>query len=663
MKKFYITTPIYYVNAEPHIGSAYTTIAADILARWHKLKGEEVFFLTGTDEHGQKIQEKAEEEGLKPKVFVDKISKKFQETFKLLNIQNDNFIRTTDKEHEKEVKKVLQELYDKGYIYKGFYESFYCVGCEQYLTHSDLLDGKCPIHKRVPDLRKEEAYLFKLSEFQNKILKLIKSGEFEILPNKRKNEAINFIQQGLQDISISRLKEKVSWGIELPFDKNHTCFVWVDAFWNYITGLKQKNKFDKFWPADVQLMAKDILRVHTTIWPALLLATGNKLPKRLFIHGYFTVDGEKMSKSLGNVISPDYMVKQYGVDSLRYFLMRNIPFGEDGDFSENLLVERVNNELANELGNLISRVLSLAERKLNGKASRGFVDEKFADKLDVDKISNLMDNIELHTAINEIMRFVKECNRYINEEELWDVEENELEVYIYTLLEAIRIISILLSPYMPQTSEKINSQLNIKAGDFGDCEFGLVEIYKIKKKEILFKKFDVPKPPEYHEKKEDELGFEDFDFRVGEIKGVKDHPNADKLYIEEIDLGKDTSDKLQVVSGLREYYKKEELIGKKVIILRNLKPAVIRGVESQGMLLAAVKEKKLSLLIAPKSRNGGRVFINLREKARKEVTINDFEKILLKTKDKKVVYQDMILRTEEEEIKLDKNIGDNAKIQ
>src|SRR3989344_5207190 len=308
MAKFYITAPIYYTNSPPHIGSAYTTIAADVLARWHKLKDEDVFFLTGTDEHGEKIQEAADKSKLKPKEFVDKISNEFKESFKLLNISNDYFIRTTDASHIKEVKKVLQELYDKKYIYKGHYESYYCIGCEQYLTESDIVDGKCNIHNRVVELRKEEAYLFKLSKFQDKLLTLIKSKKFRILPKERENEVVSFIKNGLKDISISRLKSQVSWGIELPFDKNHSCFVWVDAFWNYVSALKTKKVFDKFWPADVQLMSKDILRVHGTIWPALLLATGNKLPKTLFIHGYFTIDGKKMSKSLGNVVSPDDMV-------------------------------------------------------------------------------------------------------------------------------------------------------------------------------------------------------------------------------------------------------------------------------------------------------------------------------------------------------------------
>ena len=660
-KKFYITTPVYYTNSSPHVGSAYTTIAADVLARWHKLKSENVFFLTGTDEHGQKIQEVAEEKKIKPKEFVDKIANEFKDVFRLLNISNDNFIRTTDKQHEKEVKKILQELYRKKYIYKGYYESYYCVGCEQYLTESDLVDGKCVLHNREPELRKEEAYLFRLSKFQDRLLNLIKSGKYSILPERKRKEIVSFIESGLKDISISRRKEKVYWGIELPFDKNHTAFVWIDAFWNYITGLKIKKQFNKFWPADVQLMANDILRVHATIWPALLLATGNKLPKKLFVHGYFTVNGQKMSKSLDNVISPEYIVKEYGVDSLRYFLMRQIPFGQDGDFSEEALRERLNNELANELGNFVSRILGLSER--NFKSIKKYaVDQRLSSKLNVNKISKFIDKFELHNALNEIMNFVRECNRHINQEKLWDKRDEDLEKHMYSLLESIRIISILLYSFMPETSEKINAQLKIKMGKLKDCKFGIVKKYKIKKEGILFKKIDVQNPPTGEVRLKDKLTFEDFDFRVAEIKGVKDHPNADKLYVLLLDLGKETADDVQIVSGIKEHYKKEELIGKKIILLKNLKKAVIRGVESQGMLLAVSDGKRLSLLTAPKGRNGERIFIDLREKARDVVEITDFEKLKLLSKNGKIIYNNEYLRTEEEEVKLDKKMKDGLRV-
>jgi len=604
-KKFYITTPIYYTNSFPHIGSAYTTILADVLARWHRLKDDNVFFLTGTDEHGQKIQETAEKQGVKPKEFVDKISNEFKQAFKQLNISNDNFIRTTDKVHEDDVKKTLQELWKKKYIYKGTYKSYYCVGCEQYLTESDIVEGKCPLHNREPELRKEEAYMFRLSKFQKKLISLIKSGKYNIRPINRRNEVISFIETGLKDISISRLKEKVYWGIELPFDKKHSCFVWVDAFWNYVTGLKEKNQFKKFWPPEVQLMAKDILRVHATIWPALLLATKNKLPKTLFIHGYFTINGQKMSKSLGNVVSPDYLVKKYGVDAIRYFLIREIPLGQDGDFSEVALKSRLNNELANDLGNLVSRSLTLVEKFFNNKIKKSKIDNKL--KLNFKKIDSLMENINPTEALSEIWKFVKEVNKYINDKKPWE-NEKERKYVLYTVLESLRIISLLVYPFMPETSERINKQLNIKLTNFNDVKFGLIKEYKVKKGEILFKKIEdeateIIKKPDH--KSKPMIKYEDFqklEIKVGKIKSAKEHPNADKLLILEVDTG----DKVrQIVAGLKGHYKPEELIGKEIIVLTNLEPRDLRGFKSEGMLLAASDGTKVITLTTEKEVKAG----------------------------------------------------------
>jgi len=476
-KKFYVTTPIYYVNSEPHVGSAYTTIAADVLARWNRLLGKEAFFLTGTDEHGQKIQEAAKKDSLTPKEFVDKIVIKFKEAFKLLNISNTNFIRTTDKEHEKEVKDILQKLYDKKLIYKGFYEAYYCVGCEQYKTKSELIDGKCPLHKTEPQIIKEESYMFRLSDFQDKLLSLIEKDKYQILPVKRKNEVVSFIKEGLKDISISRLKSKVSWGIELPFDKEHTCFVWVDAFWNYITGLKTKTNFKKFWPPDVQLMANDILRVHATIWPALLLALDYDLPKKLFIHGYFTINGQKMSKSLGNAISPIYLANKYSTDSLRYYLMRKIPFGDDGDFSEESLKESHNNELANKLGNLASRLSTLIEKY--GMEKGITLDSKPLIK----KVEERFEGLEFDKALNEIFSFIDKLNELIQEKKPWETKDKKV---LFTLASGIKDVGILLSPFIPETAGKIAESFGFK------IDFSLVgkpiEIKKIKKSEILFKK-------------------------------------------------------------------------------------------------------------------------------------------------------------------------------
>ena len=404
-------------------------------------------------------------------------------------------------------------------------------------------------------------------------------------------------------------------------------------------------------------MANDILRVHATIWPALLLATGNKLPKTLFIHGYFTIDGQKMSKSLGNVISPDYLVKTYGADPVRYFLMRHIPFGQDGDFSEEALKNRLNNELANELGNLVSRTLSLAEKNFKSVKK-----QKIELKFELEKIEKLVDNFELDKSLAEIFKFIQSCNQYINKNKVWELKGKNQEVKIYNLLEALRVISILINPFMPETSEKINEQLKVKLGKLKDCKLGIVKEYKVNRKGVLFKKIEEEKPAEGIVNLKEGITFEDFDFRVAEIKGVKDHPNADKLYILLLDLGKGTSDDVQIVSGIREYYKKEKLIGKKIIMFKNLKEAVIRGIESQGMLLAVSDGKNLALLTAPKSRNGERVFTRLREKPRDQVTIEDFEKIKLISKENKVFYNNEVLRTEAEEIKLDKKMKDGLKV-
>ena len=475
---FYVTTPIYYTNGPPHLGGAYTTIAADILARWNKLKGKEVFFLTGTDEHGQKIQEIAEKNGKKPKEFVNEIVKKWKEAFKLLNVSNDYFIRTTNPEHEKEVQRMLQELYDKGFIYKGYYESYYCVGCEQYLTKKDLVDGKCPLHNRKPELKKEESYLFKLSKFQDKLLKLIKSGEFNLTPKKRRKEIITFIESGLEDVSISRLKEKIYWGIPLPFDKNHCVWVWPDAFWNYVSGLRINNKFDKFWPVNVQLMAKDILRVHATIWPALLLASGLELPKNLVVHGYFTVGGKKMSKSLGNVIDPIELVKKYGADAVRYFMARNIPFGDDGDVSEKALVDRYNNELANKLGNLISRVSGIVGNKEIKKVK---IDVHIQNI--IENVNKLIDSFQLDKALNETFAFIDTLNTFIQNNKIWETKDKK---DLYELVSGIRLVTILLWPFIPETSEKIAKQFGFKIS-LKELEKPLGTT-KIKKGEILFKK-------------------------------------------------------------------------------------------------------------------------------------------------------------------------------
>ncbi|MBD3247240.1 methionine--tRNA ligase [Candidatus Pacearchaeota archaeon] len=592
---FYVTTPIYYTNAAPHLGGAYTTMLADILARWNRNKGKDVFFLTGTDEHGKKVQEIAEKKGLAPKKFVDEIVKEWKKCFKMLNISHDYFIRTTNPKHEKQVKKMLQKLYDKKLIYKGSYESYYCVGCEQYLTEKDLVDGKCPLHNKKPELKKEEAYMFKLSKFQDQLLKIIKSGEYNIVPEKRRKEIIGFIESGLQDISISRLKENVYWGIPLPFDKDHCTWVWPDAFWNYVSGLKINNKFDKFWPADVQLMAKDILRVHATIWPALLLASDLPLPKNLGIHGFFTVDKRKMSKSLGNVLDPIELTEKYGADAVRYYMARNIPFGDDGDVSEQGLVDRYNNELANKLGNLISRVAGLIEKKGTKKTSNNLI-----KKLKLKKIEKLMQDYDTDKALSEIFSFIDVCNEYIQDKKPWGAKKDEGKKILFELKESILKIAELLQAFIPESAEKITKQFSAK---------------KIKKGKILFEKMDFESADDKEKTKDiktkksfkmqgivnmaDTVSFNDWgklDLRVAQIKDVEDIEGADKLYKLRVDVGPEIGERT-LCAGLKKYYSKKQLKDKKIVMIVNLEPKKLRGVKSQGMLLAASNDSHSKVIL------------------------------------------------------------------
>ncbi len=463
-KKFYITTPIYYPNDVPHIGHAYTTIAADILARWNKIQGKEVFFLTGTDEHGKKIESAARKHNKTPKEFVNELVPKFKEAWKKLNIDYDKFIRTTDKEHEKVVSEILQRVYDKGDIYKGEYEGFYCVACEGYYTEKDLVNGCCPIHKTKIDKIKEESYFFRLSKYQKKLLELYKKNPGFISPEYRKSEIVNRVKEGLKDLSISRAS--FNWGIPLPFDKKHVCYVWFDALFNYYSATREKGK-EKFWPADLHLIGKDILWFHTVYWPAFLLSAGIELPKRVFAHGWWTFDKEKISKTRGNVIDIDKLIKIAGVDSARYFLFREAVFGEDGDFSEEKLVERHNNELADKLGNLVSRVAALIEK--NGIEK---TENKLLKKLKLKEIEKRFENYELDKALNEIFAFIDVCNEYVQEKKPWETKNKKV---LYELKESILKIAELLYPFIPLTSEKITKQFSAK---------------NIKKQEILFRKIE-----------------------------------------------------------------------------------------------------------------------------------------------------------------------------
>lgn len=483
VKKFYVTTPIYYPNDIPHIGHAYTTLAADVISRWNKIKGNDVFFLTGTDDHGKKIALAAEKAGKNPKKFTDELIPKFKEAWKKLNIDYNKFIRTTDKDHEKVVKKVLQKVHDKGDIYLGEYEGYYCTGCEAYYTERDLVEGCCPIHKTKIEKLKEESYFFRLSKYQKRLLNLYEKNPEFISPKSRRNEIINRVKEGLNDLSVSRAN--FDWGVILPFDKKHVTYVWFDALFNYYSATRQKGR-EKYWPTDVHLIGKDILWFHTVYWPAFLFSAGIKLPKKIFAHGWWTFDKEKISKSRGKVINVDELISIAGVDSVRYFLLRSTPFGQDGDFSEKALIDRHNNELADKLGNLVSRVSALAEKYELKKVD--------FEKIDVDiHISNVVENISEHIerfefdkSLNSIFAFIDTLNQWVQDQKIWQTGSKK---DLYELATGIRLVTILLWPFIPETCEKIAKQFGFKigAGTLKDLRKPL-KIVKIKKSEILFKK-------------------------------------------------------------------------------------------------------------------------------------------------------------------------------
>jgi methionyl-tRNA synthetase len=469
--QFYVTTAIDYVNAEPHIGHAYQKLIADALARWHRLKGKKVLYLTGTDEHGQKISETANKSGSGEKEFVNRMSKKFIEAWKILDIKYDRFIRTTDADHEKFVQNFVKKI--KKDIYKGEYSGLYCVGCERFYTEKDLVHGECPYHpgKKIALLR-EETYYFKLSKYSKQLLKLYEKETF-ILPKERRKEIINRVKEGLQDLSITRTNFK--WGIPFPLDKKHVIYVWFDALLNYLTGAGKKQEF---WPADVHLLGKDNGWFHAVIWPAMLLSGGYKLPHTVYIHGFLTFNGQKISKSLGNSIAPNFLVEKYGSDTIRYYVLRNFVFGEDGDFSEKVLIDRHNNELANKLGNLVSRVTGLAEKIGIEKTPNSLL-----KKLKLREIEKHIDNYEFDKALNDIFSFVDICNEYIQKNRIW---ESKNKKQLYELLDSIKAIAILLWPFIPKTSEKIAKSLGFKI-DYKGIKKSLAE-KKIKKSEILFRK-------------------------------------------------------------------------------------------------------------------------------------------------------------------------------
>lgn len=642
---FYITTPIYYPSGKLHIGHSYTTVAADAISRYKRLRGYDVMFLTGTDEHGQKIQRKAEAMGVTPKQYVDGIVEGIKELWKLMKITNDKFIRTTDDFHEETVKKIFKKLYDQGDIYKSEYEGWYCTPCESFWTKTQLVDGKCPDCGREVELTKEESYFFRISKYQDRLIKLIEENPEFIQPVSRQNEMLNnFLRPGLEDLCVSRTT--FNWGIPVSFDDKHVVYVWIDALSNYITALgfmsDNDSDYRKYWPADVHLVGKEIVRFHTIIWPAMLMALGEPLPKQVFGHGWLLLEGGKMSKSKGNVVDPVILVQKYGLDAIRYFLLREVPFGSDGVFSNEALINRINSDLANDLGNLVSRTVAMIDKYFGGVIP----EDRIAGEFDAElkkllgelpaKVEELMDKLQFSTALAEIWKAISRTNKYIDETMPWVLAKDEalkprLAEVMYNLAESLRITSVLIQPFMPETPEKIWQQLGIadkaaitwesaeKWGGYpkgaavckGDVIFPRIDIKKeLEELEALTgqtteKAVDAkqPEPPKKAaeaatpEQAADSglISIDDFakiDLRVAKVLEASKVEGADKLLKLRLDLGSETR---QVVSGIAKYYEPETLVGKYVILVANLKPVKLKGIESQGMILAASTDKELVL--------------------------------------------------------------------
>jgi len=623
-RPLYITTPIYYVNDRPHIGHSYTTIAADLLTRFNRMNGREAFFLTGTDEHGTHVAEAAAAAGKEPQVYCDEIVACYKKAWENLSIEYDDFIRTTEPRHIDSFRKLMALLKDKktdsgeDVVYSGEYEGLYCNGCEKFLTERDLVDGICPDHKKKPEILKEKNYFFRLNAYVDKIQHLIETNELLILPDERRREVFGLFKQGLPDFSISR--EKVKWGIPLPFDESQNAYVWVDALTNYITAIgygADESKFQKRWHGSerVHLMAKEILKFHCIFWPAMLMAADLPLPNKIFLHGFFTVDGVRMSKTLGNVIDPNEMVEQFGPDAARYLLQTQYPFGGDGDIQKSRFFTKYNSDLANDFGNLVSRVAKMVVSSFDGVLPTAVdklegLDELMAAAEELpEKVTELMSNFTIKTAIDEIMALVGKTNRFFDSNAPWKlIKEGDKEKaggVLYVCAEVIRIVSILLHPLMPNKSLEILAifglDRNVLTIDNARTFFHLKPGMKVQIKDSVFPRLKEKKQTETKKEVTGNLidinDFAKAELVVAQVLEAEKVDGADKLLKLQIDIG---SEKRQIIAGVAMHYTREEIVGKKIIVIKNLKPAEIRGVKSQGMLLAASKKKELTLLTLDK---------------------------------------------------------------